>query len=146
MKKFTQKIFNFFGYKIINNKSLDKNRLDEYTNILIEKTNPIIFDVGANKGQSIARYKKIFPNSIIHSFEPNIDEINNLKKYYYEDKSLYLNNLALGEKKEILEFNINAISGHSSFKKIVPNTTWLRKRSKIVKTESKDYTKKKDLR
>ena len=122
---------------------MEKNRLDEYTNTLIQKSNPIIFDVGANKGQSIKRYKNIFQNPIIHSFEPNIEELNNLQEYYNEDKSLYLNNLALGEKKEILEFNINAISGHSSFKNIVPNTTWVKKRSKIVETKSKDYTKKK---
>ena len=41
---------------------------------------PIIFDVGANKGQSIDRFLKINNNSLIHSFEPNIDEFN-----YHED-------------------------------------------------------------
>jgi len=37
---------------------------------ILNKKRPIIFDVGANIGQSIISFKKNFPNSIIHSFEP----------------------------------------------------------------------------
>jgi len=31
----------------------------------------IIFDIGAHKGQSIERFKKIFNKYLIYSFEPN---------------------------------------------------------------------------
>ena len=41
--------------------------------------NPLIMDVGANEGQSIDRFKKIFKNSIIHCFEPLPDEF---KKFF----------------------------------------------------------------
>ena len=120
-----------------------KNDLDQMTKILTKNSEPIIFDVGANKGQSIERYKRLFEKSIIHSFEPNIDEIKNLKEKYKNEKDLFLNNLAVGEKEENLEFNINAISGHSSFKVLIQNTTWIKKRSQTAKVESKNYTIKK---
>ena len=122
MKKLLQKIINLFGYKLLKVKSTDATNINDITKTLVKKSNPTIFDVGANKGQSIKRYKNLFKNPIIHSFEPNIDEINILKQKYNNDKNLYLNNLAVGDKKGNLEFNVNAISGHSSFKKLIPNT------------------------
>ena len=114
MKKFIQKLVNLFGYKVMKIKSTDSTDLDGLTKSLITKSEPVIFDVGASKGQSITRYKKLFQNPIIHSFEPNIDELNILKQKYINDKNLYLNNVAVGDKKGNLEFNINAGSGHSS--------------------------------
>jgi len=124
-------------------KSVDPLDLDGLTKSLIKKSEPVIFDVGANRGQSITRYKKLFRNPIIHSFEPNIDEINNLKQEYINDKNLFLNDVAVGEKKGKLEFNINAASGHSSFSNLIPNTTWIKKRSKTLKIDDKNYTTKK---
>ena len=143
MKSYIKKIFNFFGYKILKSKSIDPIDTDSITKKLITKSQPVIFDVGANNGQSIIRYKKLFQNPIIHSFEPNIDEFNILKKKYDNYKDLYLNNEAVGEEKGNLEFNINAISGHSSFKDLVPNTTWIKKRSSQIKIDEKNYTTKK---
>ncbi|MDC0427058.1 FkbM family methyltransferase [Pelagibacteraceae bacterium] len=143
MKEFIQKIINLFGYKIMKINSTDDTDIDGTTKSLIAKSEPVIFDVGANKGQSITRYKKLFQNPIIHSFEPNIDEVNILKQKYINDKNLYLNNVAVGDKKGNLEFNINAISGHSSFKNLIPNTTWIKKRSNLIKIDDKNYTTKK---
>lgn len=143
VKKFINKLVNLFGYKIMKIKSVDAADLDGLTKFLIKKSEPVIFDVGANRGQSITRYKKLFLNPIIHSFEPNIDEINNLKQKYINDKKLFLNNVAVGEKKGNLEFNINTNSGHSSFKNLIPNTTWIKKRSKSLKIDDKNYTTKK---
>ena len=143
MKKFIQKIFHFLGYKVMKLESIDPADFDFLNRFLIAKSNPIIFDVGANKGQSITRYKKLFKSPVIHSFEPNIDEINVLKKKYYDDKNLFLNPFGVGEEKGNLEFNITAISGRSSFKKLIPNTTWIKKRSKSINIDEKIYTSKK---
>jgi FkbM family methyltransferase len=150
IKNFIQKIANFFNYKVIKISSRDRINLiyenyniDDITKFIIKKSQPVIFDIGANKGQSIERYKKIFQKSTIHSFEPNIDEINILKEKYQNEKNLFLNNLAVGEKEGNLEFNINARSGHSSFKELIPNTTWLKKRSFRENVDSENYTSKK---
>ena len=143
MKKFIEKLVNLFGYKVMKIKSIDDTDLDGLTKSLITKSEPVILDVGANKGQSITRYKKLFQNPIIHSFEPNIDEVNILKQKYINDKDLYLNNVAVGDKKGNLEFNINANTGHSSFRNLIPNTTWIKKRSNKLKIDDKNYTTKK---
>ena len=48
---------------------MDKN----FDNIIlqeIKKTNPLFLDIGAGEAESINRFKKILPHSIIHSFEP----------------------------------------------------------------------------
>ena len=97
MKNIIQKLVNLFGYKIIKFKSYN---LDDITKFLITKSDLVILDVGANKGQSIARYKKLFSNPIIHSFEPNIDKVNILKLKYIKDKNLYLNNGVASDKDE----------------------------------------------
>ena len=123
-------IINFFGYKVTRVKTIDYVNLDHLTKFLTDTETPIIFDVGANKGQSIRWYKKKFPNSIIHSFEPNKKEVEKLIVKYKNDNSVVLNNVAVGEKPGNLEFNINAISGHSSFKNLIPNTTWIKKEVK----------------
>jgi hypothetical protein len=56
-----------------------KNDPDEQFNAvlcsLISKdiASPTIFDVGAHHGESIKRYKKLFPSAAIHSFEPDVE-------------------------------------------------------------------------
>ena len=79
--------------------------------------NPIIFDVGANIGQSIKRFDLIFNNCTIHSFEP-------IKKCFdqmvedYPDKKFIKNNYALSDKNTNKKFFINKHSFTSSFNKI----------------------------
>jgi FkbM family methyltransferase len=87
------------------------NSLDNcIKHLLKNKINPIFFDVGANKGQSINRFLNLYLNSLIHSFEPNIDFLNIPHK-----KNVFYNNYALGSKKEYLNFNINLNNQTSSF-------------------------------
>ena len=39
--------------------------------LLGAKPSPVIFDVGANVGQSVGMFKQVFPSGMIHSFEPS---------------------------------------------------------------------------
>tara|TARA_A100001015_G_scaffold246870_1_gene283467 strand:+ start:80 stop:868 length:789 start_codon:yes stop_codon:yes gene_type:complete len=143
MKKIIKKILRSLGYNLSKIDSIDSPDLDEVTKSLIKKKNPIIFDVGANKGQSIKRYKKIFKSPTIHSFEPDTNEVNILKEKYHNDKNLILNNFGVGEKEDTLEFNVNIDSSHSSFRELIPKTTWLKERSKQADIISENYTSKK---
>ena len=72
MKKFIKRTINKLGFDLrrINRNSELKNL--NFDDLLEDKisNNPIIFDVGGNKGQSIEKYLKIFDKPIIHSFEP----------------------------------------------------------------------------
>jgi FkbM family methyltransferase len=134
MKKIIKNFFNKLGYDL---KKIDK----DFTNIDLEdllKTkineNPIIFDVGGNKGQSVTKYKKIFKSPIIHTFEPIKSQFNIINEKFKNDKNVKLNNYALGEIIGEKDFNISAQTGASSFNKINQNSKWIEVRSKEYKT------------
>jgi len=140
MKKYFQKLINFFGYNISKIKTIEKHDLDKIIKYICEKQQPVIFDVGANKGQSIERFKKMYKDCEIHSFEPGNVECEEMRSKYKNDNSVFINNVGVGEKKEILEFNIGAKSTHSSFKQLLEKTTWIKKRSEVLNIKDEKYT------
>lgn len=146
IKNILQKFINLLGYKISKIKTIDKHNLDEIIKYINEKEKPVIFDVGANKGQSIKRFKKMFKECTIHSFEPGDSECDQMRTNHKNDNSVYINNVGVGEKKEFLEFNINANTTHSSFKKLHENTTWIKKRSEVKKIKNGKFTISKELK
>jgi FkbM family methyltransferase len=143
MKNILQKVINFLGYEI---KKIQKNLDfdDIYKKLFKNKKNIIIFDVGANKGQSIERFLKIFGNNCtIHAFEPVEDEYSNLKKKYLNQDNIILNNFALGSANENKDLHIAVKTGASSFNKL-QNTTWLKQRSEEYKVDTENFINKID--
>ncbi len=69
-------------------------------------TRPIIYDVGANTGVATLFFKWKYPDSIIHSFEPDPATFailkENIKRNKLED--VYLHNIAIGNKNETVVF------------------------------------------
>jgi FkbM family methyltransferase len=61
---------------------------------------PTIFDVGANRGQTIERFCKAFARPVIHAFEPGRDTFAELGRRMAGTPDLHLNNVALGERAE----------------------------------------------
>ena len=55
MKRLLKKIIKFLGYEIIKYRFT----LNDSLKNLIRKENAIVFDIGANKGQSIERFNQI---------------------------------------------------------------------------------------
>ena len=103
IKKLIKKTINKFGFDLKKYNPRNKQiNLDDLLKDKIRK-NPIIFDVGGNKGQSIEKYLKIFDNPIIHSFEPIKTEFDYMYKRFKNNKSIFLNNFALGDKNEVKE-------------------------------------------
>jgi FkbM family methyltransferase len=109
--KIIRYIFSMLGAEIIKaRKTFNQTYMDNIKN-------PIIFDVGANEGQSIERFKSIFPKSIIHSFEPIKECYEKIIKIY-DKKNIFINNYALGDKECERFFYINKNTYTSSFFKI----------------------------
>ena len=141
MRKIIKKLFKTLGYTI--SKKNDEREvklltLDEiYSQKL--KSSPLIFDVGANNGQSIKRFSKLFEKPVIHAFEPNIREFKNLEKKFSKSSNIKLNNMGIGDKEEIKEFNVAAHSENSSFIKPKLNTKWIELRSEQAKIEQSQY-------
>ena len=138
IKSLIQKLFLKFNYKVINLKK-DKSNLDQFINELIQFDNPLIFDVGANVGQSVKILKKIFPNAIIHCFEPDNNAYKILFKSYYNNETVKLNPFGLGEKNEHLEFNSYIETGKSSFYKLNLDTEFIKYKANVWGVDQKEY-------
>jgi FkbM family methyltransferase len=139
MKKFFKNIIYKLGYDI---KKINKEFINEsLENLLVKKINknPIIFDVGGNKGQSIEIFQRIFKNPVVHSFEPIPSEFNFMYQKFKDNKNMILNNFALGETEGEKTFNISAQTGASSFNKINNNSRWVQVRSKEYNTTIKEF-------
>jgi len=76
---------------------------------------PIIFDVGANVGQSIERFRSRFPRSIIHSFEPGPAAFLELQRRAAALAGVHVWNRALGAAPGSLTLLENSVSDMSSF-------------------------------
>ena len=87
---------------------------------LIEKNNPIIFDIGAHEGQSILFFSKLFPDAFIYSFEPDPDTFKILSNI--SAKNLKLENIALSDKTGDTSFYKNSISHTNSLFKVNHNS------------------------
>lgn len=64
----------------------------------------VVFDVGANVGQSVTRFRSTFDNPIIHAFEPGRDAFFELRHRTANIPDLHLNNVALGSQSGVTEF------------------------------------------
>ena len=62
-----------------------------------------------------------------------------MSKKFENDKNVYLNNIALGEKETEKNFNISAQTGASSFYNINKNSNWIKVRSKEYNTSIEQF-------
>ncbi len=59
-----------------------------------------IAHIGAHNGKELKVYKKLFPNSQIHLFEPNKSSFQKLKNNFKNESNIYLYNIALGNENQ----------------------------------------------
>ena len=97
-KRVIQKLLNFFGYKISKNKQNKFKNFDFIIKKILRRRKINIIDIGANKGQTIERFKKIFSEAKIYAFEPTKNLAEKLDKIYMEDENVKIFNKAVGDK------------------------------------------------
>jgi FkbM family methyltransferase len=93
---------------------LGKDPLSDIANFL-HNDSPIVFDVGANVGQSIHSFRSQFPRCIIHSFEPSRTTFEILAQQASKLMDVHLWNFALGSVSAQMRFSENSHSEMSSF-------------------------------
>ena len=128
---------------------MDKN----FDNIIlqeIKKTNPLFLDIGAGEAESINRFKKILPNSIIHSFEPIEERIQIIKSWlqtFPHNNNITLNHCAMGDIIEEKSFYVNDKTKASSFLKLNQKNTVdrLKKQIKINVNTVDNYVKQNNI-
>ena len=93
-----------------------KPNIEEILNdLFVSENNLTIIDVGANTGQSIDLFRKIFRNPLIYSFEPTPDIFQILEKKYKNNTNIFLYEMALGEENCYKEMITTAYSPTNSF-------------------------------
>jgi FkbM family methyltransferase len=75
----------------------------------------VIFDVGANVGDTIESFRAVLPRAEIHSFEPSPETFRKLQEKCSAMPNLFLNSAAMGAAPGVAEFVENTDSTMSSF-------------------------------
>ena len=94
---------------------LEPNAFDAQVKLLcgIDANHQIIFDVGANRGQTYHQYRSRFPKARIHCFEPVKDFYEECLGKVVNDNLVVVNNQALGSTLGRLTLN-ETVGGQSS--------------------------------
>lgn len=120
LKRFFDRSAKRLGYQVrpITGEKLGYNPFDDMARLIRLSATaqpPVVFDVGANIGQSITRIRETMANSIIHSFEPSPGTFAQLRQNTVGVRHLKLNNVGLGACRGELPFLENDCSDMSSF-------------------------------
>lgn len=102
--------------KLRNEEFKKKFSRDQLLQYVISIDKPVIFDVGAHRGESVAYLKRIFTKAIIYSFEPDPDSFKALSAANIDGVSYF--NLALSDVDGTAIFNRNRISHTNSLLKV----------------------------
>ena len=132
MKNTINKYLRRFGIEIhgvgyiqkLRNSDLKKSEWQKQKELLKGKAN-VIFDVGANRGNTTLKYLKLFPNAIIHSFEPFPDSYEVFINLHKDNLNVNLNKYALSNDIGSSILNVNKSVDTNSFlesKKIGANS------------------------
>jgi FkbM family methyltransferase len=92
----------------------------------VRNPRPIIFDVGANRGQSYRRFRKLFPDARIWSFEPDPEMFALLNKATATDALAHAVPVAVGSNDGTATLYRNNRSGTNSLMPIRDDTAWAR--------------------
>jgi FkbM family methyltransferase len=114
LKQKIRNIINHFGYDIVRFEHIEHKLLADLRYFL-HHNQPLIFDVGANVGQTVRKFHAIFPHCTIHAFEPSPTTFATLQQNVSQLNNIYLHNCALGATSGQRMFLENDHSDMSSF-------------------------------
>ena len=106
IKKFVEKVSGYWIYKRKHLPTGVDSFIDIRNRYELGKS-PVFFDVGANIGQTVVSFKRLYPDSKIYAFEPVQSTYFILKKAVKNFSNTTVENIALGAKTEQLEINLN---------------------------------------
>ncbi len=120
LKKSVHSLIRKAGYELVRVEQPNQDQLgrDPFLDMrfhLSGVAQPVIFDVGANIGQSVDKLKEIFPGSIMHSFEPSPSTYARLQSHCQGREGVRTWNCGIGSSRGTLPFTENTKPDMSSF-------------------------------
>lgn len=148
--RFIKKIISLSGYELRGIKPKvahnDYNAIHKFLiSEVLKCEEPVIFDVGANDGESIERFKKIFSKSKIYSFEPDDNAFQRLKKNYYNKENIEIFDFGISNRDGNQQFYSYDHDKISSLMRLDANSKLFKSR-KIAKNSGEDFEKLKDIK
>jgi FkbM family methyltransferase len=109
------------GYDIHTFDQVGQDAYFDIKGFIAPNSSPVIFDVGANVGQTIDVLRQLFLHPTIHAFEPGKAAFDGLLRTHSKLPHIHLNNLGLASKPERRTFFENARTDMSSFLPLGPD-------------------------
>jgi FkbM family methyltransferase len=95
-------------------------------------SNPVIVDVGANKGQTIDFFLRLFKDCTIYSFEPNRQLFERLQHKYRASKNVHIFNYGISDKNGKLLFHESILNETSTFEELNYDSSYLKRKAKVL--------------
>jgi FkbM family methyltransferase len=119
MKWAFQKIAHSLGYQVsrISSKPAEPAHSDpfaEMRRLCRGMEGLTIFDVGAHHGQTARKFRGLFPEARIFSFEPFLESFDVLKRHVAHDPNIRIFDFGLSSRDETSDFNSNSYSETNS--------------------------------
>jgi FkbM family methyltransferase len=111
LKNLIKKILIIFGYNI---DARRRFRAEFFDQKYLLKNSRVIFDVGGHSGETIDRYRMIYENAKIYSFEPFKERFQELKNKSSFDRNIIAENLAISNETGTTNFYTNQASETNS--------------------------------
>ena len=93
-----------------------KDAFKDQKQLLNKLDDIIIFDVGSHTGNTVNRYRSVFPNSQIFAFEPTESSYKKLINQFDNDKKINVSLLGLSNKVDKMTFYLSESDNLNSFK------------------------------
>ena len=87
-------------------------------------SSPVIFDVGAHKGETVRRYKDLFQDSSVYCFEPFPDNVSALRSRFSTNPSVHVFDKAVSDSVAKKTFHVNENDATNS---LLPRTNSTRR-------------------
>jgi FkbM family methyltransferase len=116
-KRFTKNVLARLGYEIKKSGELGSNPMQDMLRLtrLSGISRPVVFDIGANVGNTVREFHATFGKVVIHAFEPSPEIFEILKETTSHIPALALNKFGLGSRSTELGFHKSIQSEMSSF-------------------------------
>ncbi len=114
VKRLLKPLFTSLGYDIrkVSHRGLDA--INDIRTIYQHKTPPVVFDIGAHRGETAEIFSNSFPHAHIHSFEPAPETFADLKRRTSCLKNVRTINAALGNFSGVSTLNVNKSTATNS--------------------------------
>jgi FkbM family methyltransferase len=115
LRKLVRRTLRPFGYEVRGLREIGVDPIRDLRRIFGTRAPAVIFDIGANTGQTAVRFARRFPDARIFSFEPDPQAFAALETNVASYPGVHTINAAVGDRDGKASFRINAENTTNSF-------------------------------